>query len=55
MLEYMALKYNEMSILDFDIDFILFDKKYLFDEEGPREYILNELKNNKEKGFCIIS
>ena len=55
MLEYMSLKYNEMSILDFDIDFILFDKKYLFDEEGPREYILNELKNNKEKGFCIIS
>ena len=55
LLEYMALKYNEMSILDFDIDFILFDKKYLFNEEGPKEYIFDGLKNNKEKGFCIIS
>ena len=54
-LEYLSIKYNKLSILDIDIDYIIFDKKYLLDEEGPREYIFNGLKKNNKKDFCIIS
>lgn len=47
MLEYISNKYKEESILNIDIGWILFEKEYLLNQEGPREFIFHELKKIK--------
>ena len=53
--EYLNLKYNKLSILDFDIGYIFDTGKFnTLDEEGPREYIFNKLNNHDKSIFKKI-
>ena len=53
--EYLVLKYNKLSILDFDIGYIFDTGKFnTLDEEGPREYICNKLNNHDKSIFKKI-
>lgn len=50
--EYVIQQYNRLSILDFDIGYIYEKGKFnTLDEEGPRDYVLNKLKNYNKDTF----
>ena len=55
-IDYLRIKYNESSIFDIDIYFIYCEgwKRNCLDEEGPREYIYDKIKNHKKKSSCTI-
>lgn len=44
LIDYIRLKYNQESVLNIDISFILFQNYYGLDEEGPREYVFDQMK-----------
>jgi hypothetical protein len=61
-IDYLRIKYNEMSIFDIDIYFIYCSgwKHNDLDKEGPSEYIFERIKElnkkkNKKESYCIIS
>jgi hypothetical protein len=58
-IDYLRIKYNEMSIFDIDIYFIYCRgwKHNDLDKEGPSDYIYDRIKelNQKKESYCIIS
>ncbi len=55
-IDYLRIKYNEYSIFDIDIYFIFCQgwKKNCLDEDGPREYIYERIKNHNKESSCIV-
>jgi len=56
LIEYIRLKYNQESVLNFDISLILFDNRYGLSEEGPRDYVFDQMKKygNNESQCNIL-
>jgi hypothetical protein len=55
-IDYLRIKYNEFSIFNIDIYFIFCEgwKRNCLDEEGPREYIFDRIKNHKKESSCVV-
>ena len=57
-IDYLRIKYNECSIFDTDIYFIYCEgwNRNCLDEEGPRDYIFDRIKelNIKKESLCIL-
>ena len=56
-IDYLRIKYNELSIFDLDINFIYFEgwNKNCLIEEGPSDYIIDRIKNfDNSTSLCII-
>lgn len=56
-IDYLRIKYNELSIFNIDIYIIYIEgwDKNCLNEEGPREYIFHRIKNfNKRESKCTI-
>jgi hypothetical protein len=57
-IDYLRIRYNELSIFDYDINYIFFEGWHnnCLNEEGPLDYIIDRIKNfNKNNFLCIIS
>jgi hypothetical protein len=56
-IDYLRIKYNDLSIFNLDINFIYFEgwENNTLLEEGPKDYIIERIKEvNKSFSFCNI-
>jgi hypothetical protein len=55
-IDYLRIKYNELSIFDIDIYFIYFEgwKNNCLDEEGPKDYIIDRIRKFNKDTKCVI-